>query len=148
MGMILLRRRFNYASRPRPNALAIVDPATNQVLYPGIAKIEKSAEKEFAVGDGDAKVSNVFQSHEQQQPQQQQQIFVEFPADRKLSNPKLASYITLHRLTIFPENIIVPDYQYPTFMLASFDPNNNDQTSFQHPIKYHDLPYMNEGRNQ
>lgn len=99
MGMILLRRRFNYASRPRPNALAIVDPATNKVLYPGIAKIEKSPEKEFAVGNGDAKVSNVFQSHEQQQPQQQQQIFVDFPADRKLSYPKLATYFTLHYLS-------------------------------------------------
>lgn len=44
--MIRLRRRFNYASRPRPNALAIVHPETNEVLYPGIKKIEKPISEE------------------------------------------------------------------------------------------------------
>lgn len=48
-GMIRLRRRYDFASRSRPNAIAIVDPATNEVLYPGSLKIadeEKPMEPE------------------------------------------------------------------------------------------------------
>lgn len=151
MGMILLRRRFNYVSRPRPNALAIVDPATNQVLYPGIAKIEKIPEKEIAVGDGDAKVNNVFQSYEQQQLPQQ--TYFDFPAEIHRKFRAIQGLAPISTSTILSEpmqHIIVPEPQYvTTFMIpAGFDPNNNPQTSFQQPIKYHDLPYMNDGRHQ
>lgn len=47
--MIRLNRRFNYATRPRPNAIAIVNPETKEVLFPGqlkAAQAEKIPETE------------------------------------------------------------------------------------------------------
>lgn len=38
--MIRLNRRWNYSTRPRPNALAIKHPETGEILFPGKKKIE------------------------------------------------------------------------------------------------------------
>lgn len=42
---IKFRRRFYYAQRERPNALAVVHPETKEVLLPGKAKITKEEEE-------------------------------------------------------------------------------------------------------
>lgn len=42
--MIKLRRRFDYKNRSRPNAIAIVDPSSGSVLFPGKEKVEAAAD--------------------------------------------------------------------------------------------------------
>lgn len=42
---IKFRRRFYFEQRERPNALAIVNPETKDVLFPGKAKITKEEEE-------------------------------------------------------------------------------------------------------
>lgn len=50
-GMIRLRRQFDYNSRPRKNAIAIVHPETKEVLFPGITKIVPKDDESNKEGD-------------------------------------------------------------------------------------------------
>lgn len=50
-GMIRLRRQFDYNSRPRKNAIAIVHPETKEVLFPGITKIVPKEDEGNKEGD-------------------------------------------------------------------------------------------------
>lgn len=62
--MIRLRRRFNFATRPRPKALAIVHPETHLVLYPGVIKID---DKSKTNSDSSALEENRFDENIQTQ---------------------------------------------------------------------------------
>lgn len=57
--IIRLNRRWNYASRSRPNALAIIHPETRSVLYSGKVKIEveEKPEEEQAEKEQSPKVA-------------------------------------------------------------------------------------------
>lgn len=66
-GMIRLRRQFDYNSRPRKNAIAIVHPETKEVLFPGITKIvPKKDDDNKEVGD------QLDEKNKQEQPAEHQ----------------------------------------------------------------------------
>lgn len=52
--MIRLRRKFDYNTRPRPKAIAILHPETKEVLFPGTDKVdqdENSCSKEIKLDE-------------------------------------------------------------------------------------------------
>ena len=57
--MIRLNRRWNYVTRSRPNAIAIVHPETRTVLFPGKEKNEVEEKLKEAEGEKQQPAENV-----------------------------------------------------------------------------------------
>lgn len=129
--MIRLRRKFDFSTRPRPKALAIIHPETRTVLYPGIEKIteDKTEESESSNEDDSAHADHqyvgVFQSMQQQQINQ-------VSGNRKLHNHQSfkVSFFNL------PEPL--PD-QSP--LNLQYDPRYQFHASCQNFLSNYDLPF-------
>lgn len=129
--MIRLRRKFDFSTRPRPKALAIIHPETRTVLYPGIEKItDDKIEESVSRNEGnsaqvDHQYIGVFQSMQQHQINQVSE-------NRKLHNHKRSKFHSF----ILPE----PQQDQSTLNLQ-YDPRHQFNASCQDFLSYYDLPF-------
>lgn len=135
--MIKLKRRFDYRTRLRPNAIAIVDPSTRSVLYPG--KKPEETTSDAADKPQDTGAQKVEEESENGQMQQFNQPNIQQRYSFRKLNIKVETYASqgLTKLLISECNylqngVMTSQGLAPAYPFYMFE---------QHPVSYYDLPF-------